>query len=56
MYQKYEKLALSKVQVILAMQLYQSRYNKVAPVLERWMKKWPCLNVFFFATRVTYQT
>lgn len=42
---KYETLALQKVQVILAMQLYQSRFNKVAKVLERWMKQFPCLNV-----------
>jgi hypothetical protein len=42
---RYEHLALQKVQVILGMQAYQGRYSKVASVLERWMKQFPCLNV-----------
>eukprot|EP01130_Rhizamoeba_saxonica_P014221 TRINITY_DN618_c0_g2_i1.p1 TRINITY_DN618_c0_g2~~TRINITY_DN618_c0_g2_i1.p1 ORF type:complete len:1648 (-),score=328.92 TRINITY_DN618_c0_g2_i1:31-4974(-) len=37
--------AKKKVQVILAVQTYQSRYYELAPIVAKWMEEFPCLNI-----------
>jgi len=42
---KAHALSKQKMQVILCMQIYQRRYKEVFPILSRWMKEFPCLQI-----------